>query len=70
MEVPMSEAWRYTVKFTDKPCPKCAARGLKEVTPPKWVIERGERYLWKGELECGGCGTKFSAGFMMIETRE
>jgi len=66
----MSEAWRYTLKFTDKPCPKCAARSLKEVSPPKWVHERNERYHWKGDLECGGCGAQFSAGSMMIEMGE
>ena len=66
----MSEAWRYTTKFTDKPCPKCAARSLKEISPPKWVPESDERYLWKGEIQCGGCETKFSAGLLMVEIRE
>jgi hypothetical protein len=47
----MSEAWRYTTKFTEKPCPKCAAWSLKEKSPPKWVPENDERYIWKGELE-------------------
>jgi len=63
----MTEEWRYTEKFTDKPCPVCGARSLKEVSPPKWVRENGEKYLWKGTLECSGCETQFKAGFMMIE---
>ncbi len=66
----MSEAWRYTVKFTDKPCPKCSERVLKELSPPEWVLENSKRYLWKGEIECGNCGSRFMAGFMMIEKLE
>ncbi|MBC8462922.1 hypothetical protein H8D76_01045 [Candidatus Bathyarchaeota archaeon] len=66
----MSEAWRYTEKFTDKPCPQCAERSLIELSPPEWVLENNEKYLWKGELECGSCGTRFTAGFMMIEKLE
>ncbi|MBT3283238.1 hypothetical protein HN807_13155 [Candidatus Bathyarchaeota archaeon] len=66
----MSEAWRYTTKFTEMPCPKCAAWSLKEESPPKWVPENDERYIWKGELEYNSCGTQFKAGIIMIETRE
>jgi hypothetical protein len=40
------------------------------VSPPRWVLEKDEKYLWKGGLECGGCGTLFTAGFMMIEKRK
>jgi hypothetical protein len=32
--------------------------------------ENNEKYLWKGELKCGNYGTRYTAGFMMIEKLE
>lgn len=66
----MSEAWRFTDKFTDKPCPSCDVRSLMSTKSPEWVKENESRYLWKGELECENCGAQYSAGFMMIEGKK